>query len=326
MKKVFVTGGSGFIGTNLVQELRSRGCEVLNFDIQAPLEPRHQPYWRKGDILQREDLREVMEAFSPDWVMHLAGRAECDENTTVEEGYQANTDGVANLLHALEGAPPERLLMVSSQYVCGPGRQPDHDQDYFPATVYGQSKVITEQLTRNARLACAWTIVRPVNIWGPYHIRYSREFWKIAAMGLYVHPDVPAPVRTYGYVGNVVWQMLGLLEAPAPAVDRGVFYVGDHPIRIDQWSLGFARALSGRNPPRVPLVAMKGIAKAGDAISRVTGKPFFLTSSRLQSMTIDYLSPIDATEALLGPAPWSLEEGIQETVAWFRARGKKEKA
>ena len=202
-KKIFVTGGSGFIGTNLVSELESRGLEICNYDHSAPNIEDHKKYWTEGDLLDVSLMAKTVREFAPDCVVHLGARADCDENTTVEKGYQANTTGVANFLEAMKGCPGiERIIVTSTQYVCGPSRQPEHDEDFFPHTIYGQSKVETEKLTRAAGLESTWTIIRPVNIWGPYHARYCREFWKVAAKGWYVHPNVPAPTRTYGYIGQ----------------------------------------------------------------------------------------------------------------------------
>lgn len=323
LKKIFITGGSGFIGTNLQEDLITRGHQVLNFDLAEPQRKDHHQFWTRGDIMNSEALTVAMKRFSPDWAVHLAARTECDENTTVEEGYQVNTVGTENFLAAVKNyGGVDRTIVTSSQFVCGPGRLPESPEDYFPHTVYGLSKVETEKLTRAAELPGTSILIRPVNIWGPYHERYCREFWKIAAMGLYIHPDVPPPLRTYGYVGNVVWQVIGLLNAPSEAVNRKVFYVGDPPIRIDRWSLGFSRELCGRDAPRVPMWLMKALATVGDAISIVIRRPFFLTSNRLQSMTVDYISPLDATIDLLGNSPFSLEEGIQETVKWYRSRKK----
>lgn len=321
--KVFLTGASGFIGTNIVAELKRRGIEALNYDWVEPARGEDRDLWTRGDLMDPGALVKSMRDFQPDIVIHLAARTDCDENTTVEEGYQVNTTGTANLLEAVKSCPStERLIVTSSQYVCGPGRQPENDEDYFPHTVYGWSKVETEKLTRAAGLSCAWTLIRPVNIWGPYHARYSDEFWKIAAAGLYFHPNVPAPTRTYGYIGNVVWQIMGLLDAPAEKVNGKVFYVGDQPITIDRWSIGFCRALRGKEPPRIPMFVMKILAKIGDFISVVIRRPFLLTSSRLKSMTADYLSPIDQTVDLLGESPYSLDEGIRETARWYMERRK----
>ncbi len=323
-RKVFITGGSGFIGTNLVAELLERGFDVQNFDLRGPMLDAHQSAWRKGDLMDAAGLAAAVSDWEPDWVIHLAARTECDENTTVEAGYAMNTVGTAHLLEAVKRCPPvKRLLVTSSQFVCGPGRLPESDDDYFPVTVYGQSKVETEKLTRAADPACTWFFTRPVNIWGPYHERYSREFWRIASMGLYVHPDVPAPVRTYGYVGNIIWQMLGLMEAPDEAVHRKVFYIGDRPIRIDEWSLGFQRAMAGREAPRLPMPLLEGMAWVGDGISKIRGKPFILNSSRLRSMTTDYLAPVEPTFELLGEPPWTLEDGILRTAEWYRQSHKR---
>ena len=319
--KVFLTGASGFIGTNLVAELKRRGIEALNYDWAEPARGEDRDLWTRGDLMDPGALAKSMCGFRPDVVIHLAARTDCDENTTVEEGYQVNTIGTANLLEAVKSCPSaERLIVTSSQYVCGPGRQPANDEDYFPHTVYGWSKVETEKLVRAAGLSCTWTLIRPVNIWGPYHARYSDEFWKIAAAGLYFHPNVPAPTRTYGYIGNVVWQIMGLLDAPAEKVNGKVFYVGDQPITIDRWSIGFCRALRGKEPPRIPMFVMKILARIGDFISVVIRRPFLLTSSRLNSMTADYLSPIDRTVDLLGESPYSLDEGICETAQWYMER------
>lgn len=101
--------------------------------------------------------------------------------------------------------------------------------------------------------------------------------------------------------------------------------MGDHPIAIDRWSIGFCKAFRGKEPPRIPLILMKGLARLGDAISFFTRRPFLITSSRLESMTADYLSPIDKTVLLLGEPPYSLEDGIEETVRWYRAYRKGER-
>ena len=319
--KIILTGASGFIGTNLMSTLIDANHELLNLDISQASNQEHEPYRVNIDIMDGEALSKSVTDFQPDVFIHLAARTDCDENTTVEAGYQANVEGVENVLEAVKNCPAiARLIMTSTQYVCGPGRLPEHDEDYYPHTVYGQSKVKTEKLTREANLECDWVIVRPVNIWGPYHERYSREFWKIADKGLYLHPGVPSPTRTYGYVENVVWQIIQIVKADRATVDKQVFYVGDRPINIEKWVMGVCVGFRGKKPRVIPMWMMRLMGKVGDLISKFTGKPFYITSSRLRSMTEDYDAPMDKTFDVFGAPPHTLEQGINETVEWYRSK------
>jgi nucleoside-diphosphate-sugar epimerase len=196
---------------------------------------------------------------------------------------------------------------------------PQSDEDYFPETVYGQSKVITEQLTRTANLKCCWTIVRPTNIWGPWHLRYRREFWRIVERGWYVHPGNEPVIRCYGYVKNVVDQMRRILELPNDSACGKTLYLGDPPADLKNWVDGFSRALTGRSVRVVPRPVIRILALFGDAPSALTGKPFFINSSRYRSMITNYDTPMQPTFDVLGWNHYSLTDGINETVNWLRS-------
>jgi nucleoside-diphosphate-sugar epimerase len=208
------------------------------------------------------------------------------------------------------------LIVVSSQYVAGPSRLPENDEDYFPHTVYGQSKVITEQLTRQANLGCVWTLVRPTNIWGPWHMRYRREVWRVIDKGMYMHPGWKPVVRSYGYVGNIVWQMDRILKAPKEIVNQQVFYLGDRPDDIYRWVNAFSMAQQGKSVRRVPRYVLAPIGWVGDLLAD-RGKSFPLTSSRFRNMVSDYPTPMDRTFETFGSPPHSLVEGVRETVNWL---------
>jgi nucleoside-diphosphate-sugar epimerase len=316
--KILITGGSGFIGTHVVSRLLAKGHDVLNVSHQPPHETDHLALWRDVDILNAELLQRTIGEFQPEHVMHLAARTEMDERTTAETGFRANTQGTRNFLATVQASPSiRRMLICSSQFVCGPGRFPLHDEDYFPATVYGESKVITEQETRRADLKCEWVMVRPTNIWGPWHPRYPQEFWRIARRGLYVHPGGKPVVRCYGYVGNVADQMVALLEQPAEKIDRQTFYVGDPADDIYHWANAFCRALRGQPARKVPRPILRAAGLAGDLITALTGKPFYITSSRYRSMVTDYVTPMDKTYTVLGQPKISLLQGVDETVSWL---------
>lgn len=317
--RILITGGSGFIGTNLIERVLSLGHEVLDASRDEPLDTRFRRVWERCDILDGQALTRSLQVFKPEAVIHLAARADCDETTTVEAGYRANTDGTASLLAAVKATPSvKRLIVTSSQFVCGPGRLPKSDEDYFPHTVYGQSKVITEKLTRRAGLDCVWTLVRPTNVWGPWHLRYSREFWRVAKRGLYLHPGGQPVVRSYAYVGTVVDQMLGILAAPAGEVNARTFYLTDPPDDIYHWANAFCRALNGKPARRVPRVVLALAGRCGDLITAVTGRQFYITSSRYRSMITGYATPTAMVPAVSGKPVRSLESGVSETVAWLR--------
>lgn len=318
--KILITGGSGFIGTNAIEVFTSLGWQILNYSLDAPLKSDQTPYWRKGDILNPTATAAVFRKFQPTLVLHLAARAECDEKTTVEAGYAVNTIGTQNVLEAIAATPSvERSIITSTQFVCGPGRLPRDEKDYFPATVYGQSKVISEELTRAAGLTSCWTIIRPTNVWGPWHMRYRREFWRVLERGLYVHPGRERVIRTYAYVGNVIHQLRKIFEAPRALVDGKTIYVGDRPINLIEWTDGFARALTGRPVRVVSRPILRTLALAGDIPTRLSGKAFLINSSRYGSMITPYETPMEPVFEMFGENPYSLEEGIAETVRWLRS-------
>lgn len=316
--KLLITGGSGFIGTNLIENMVAGGhSNILNLDLMPPLDSGQEKFWRSADILDRETLEKEVRAFSPSHVIHLAARTDCVEDTTVEEGYQTNTAGTQNLLDVLKCLDSvSRLIITSTQFVCGPGYESGDMWDYAPHTVYGRSKCISEELTRSANLDFTWLIIRPVNIWGPWHLRYRNEFWRVLASGLYLHPSGPPVVRTYGYVGNVVWQIGRLFEVDARLVAGKAFYVGDSPGDIYGWVNEFSLALMGKNVKKVPRVVLYSLGLFGDMLA-LAGVKFPITRSRYRSMTSDYATETRETEELLGRAPWTVSAGVVQTSKWL---------
>lgn len=314
---MLLTGGSGFIGTNLTDLLLECGADVVNADVRPPLAATHAGMWRRCDVGSEPQLRRLVEESDPELVVHLAART--DTTSTVVEDYSINHVGTSNLVRALTTASrPERFVLVSSQFVLAPGAAFTTETDYAPHTAYGHSKVAAERWLRDKSPELIWTIVRPTNVWGPWHLRYQREFWRVLQRGMYVHPSTPDPVRSYGYVGSVCLQILAVLAAGADDVNGRALYLGDPPIRLSQWVDAFSHALRGRPARRVPGGVVHGVARVGDAVKRV-GVPFPLDSARFRSMTEDYPTPMVRTAEALGSLPVvSLAQGVDETVAWLK--------
>ena len=317
-EKIIVTGGSEFIGTNLIEFLSSSGCSLLNLDIAPPLNRQHNCYWHKCDILDSEAVLSAFREFKPTHVVHLAARTDIRENNSID-GYAVNTVGTENVLRAIqETKDVQRAIITSSMLVCRLGYVPSSDTDYSPPNLYGESKVLTETITRNFGLNTVWTIIRPTTIWGPWSIRYRDEFFAVLRKGLYFHPGSKRIMKTYGYVGNVVHQINRILHAPKEQVQGRTFYVSDPPIDLYDWVDGFSQLLRGRTVRKAPLPVMQFLALCGDLAGKL-GISFPMSTFRLNNMTIDNVLDLSQTIDITGPGPFSLDAGIEMTVSWLNA-------
>ncbi len=314
--KLLVTGGSGFIGTNLLELALERGLEVVNLDIAPPREPTHGRYWRAVDVLDREAVLRETRAFGPQAIIHLAAYTGTESTATLAR-YTANTTGTANLLEAVRRCDVARFIDTSTQFVCRPGPAPETDETYDPHTVYGWSKVIGEQLTRYAGLEGRWIIIRPTTIWGPFSPTHPRRMVEAMKRGVYLHPSGSC-LRGYGYVKNVAFQILAIAAAPVERVAGKVFYVGDRLTELRAWVDAFSVRVTGHPARTVPLPVMTALARAGDVISSVRGAPFLIQSTRLGSMVEDYVVPMDPIFDLAGEPPHALEAAIEQSLAWLR--------
>lgn len=308
-------GGSGFIGTHLVEALAESGREVMNLDIAAP-QPRHARHWREGSILDARAMADAMAPFQPDEVVHLAAYATM-EVTRLHE-IEINTTGTRLLLEAVKACPSvRRLVVTSSQHVRKPGSgDPKDDTDFVPYAFFGESKVITERLTREAGLDCTWTIIRPTAVWGPYQPLPADGVWRLLRNRRYLHPAGDPVIRSFGYVKNVVWQVIELLSKDSEQVGGKMFYVGDDNLPQREWIDGFSIALSGRPARKVPVGLIRGLALLGDCLKAVNVR-FPIYGSRFHNLTTENSVPIELTLCLLGSPPYSLQEGIRETVEWL---------
>ncbi|RZK44517.1 MAG: NAD(P)-dependent oxidoreductase [Hymenobacter sp.] len=315
MKKVLVTGGSGFIGTNLVAGLLEEKYEVLNVDKIAPRDKNQHPYWTQADILDYAKLENIFKDFSPDIIVHLAAVTDLDGKTA--EYYKANTEGTTNIVKIAAALPTlRRVLFTSSMYVCQPGYIPRDYDDYKPHTPYGQSKVDGELLVkRSPKQQYDWVIIRPTSIWGPWFGIPYIDFFKVVYQGQY-YDFGSTCTKTYGYVENAVYQLKKLIEATG--VHGKTFYIGDQPpIPIAEWANEISAAMGKGTIKKIPYFAIKIAALAGDVLTNL-GVNFPMTSFRLANMQTDNILPLEPLYAIVGPVPVNRLKGVEHTINWLR--------
>lgn len=320
---ILITGGSGFIGTNMIELLEEKGIQsIINYDKNRPTKPNQEKYWVQGNIMDEVYFDAVLAKHKVDTVIHFAARTDTLSDNL--EDYKENHEGTQHILNVLQKySKIKRLIVASTQYVykSSESYMPLNNKDFKPHTVYGQSKVLTEQYLHSADLKCIWTIVRPTNIWGPWHMRYPTELWKIIDQGIYFHPVSHPVIRTYGYVKNVVHQVFQMLVADVELVDKKTYYIGDLSIDSYSWINEFSLQLNGNKVKRLPTFVFSLAAKSGDVLRKFK-IPFPLYTKRFQNMVEDYPAPTEPTIELFGQAEASLQLNVEETVNWLKTDGK----
>ena len=320
-RRILVTGGSGFIGTNLVERYREDADAILSLDEQPPRHPEHAGFWRRVNLLDADALGEAVTAFAPTHVLHFGARTDLDGTSLLD--YDANVRGVINAIEAVRASPSvERAVFASSRMVCRIDHRPGAEDEYSPPNAYGESKMVGELLVREARLECPWTIVRPTSIWGPWFDVPYKTFFLSIARGRYVNVRGQVVDKSFGYVGNTVHQLDRLLAALAEQVSGRTFYLADYPpINVGEMAERVRERLGAPPLRSVPRPVLEPVAKGGDVLRRLGWRNPPLTTFRLRNLTTEMVFDLTPLREIAGELPYTMEEGVDLTVEWLRARG-----
>jgi 3beta-hydroxy-delta5-steroid dehydrogenase/steroid delta-isomerase len=174
---VLVTGGSGFVGANLVTELLDRGHEVRSFDrVPSPLPEHPRLQTIEGDICDPSTVAAAVVGI--DTVFHTAAVIDLMGGASVTEEYRqrsfaVNVTGTHNLVQAAQAAGVKRFVYTASNSVVMGGKRISGGDETLPYTerfndLYTETKVVAERfvLSQNAvgdMLTCS---IRPSGIWG----------------------------------------------------------------------------------------------------------------------------------------------------------------
>jgi GlcNAc-P-P-Und epimerase len=317
MNKILVTGGSGFIGTNLIEHYKSIGDKVFNIDVKQPRNIGHVDQWYKVDILDKDKLAIIVKEIEPNIVFHMAART--DLNGLNVDRYDVNTKGVENLISALnEIKSLDFVVFASSMLVCRLGYKPSSEVDYCPNTPYGESKVIGEGLIRSSNTTFPWVIVRPTSIWGPWFGVPYRDFFDMIRKGFYVHPKGVRVRRSYGFIYNSIFQLSRIADRLNDSLVGKTIYLADYqPVELKSWSENIQKSLKVREVKEAPMLLFKVAAKLGDTLKIFGYKNPPMSSFRLNNMLTPMVHDTTPLEKYCGAAPYSINEGVIVTCEWL---------
>lgn len=232
VKKVLITGATGFVGANLARRLLHEGHEV-----HVLLRPGYRD-WRIADLLSDikihivslldfSALKQLLKNISPDWIFHLAVHGAYSHQTDVFEIVNTNILGTINLLEAslLQGF--ETFINTGSSSEYGYKNEPATEIDFIePNSYYAVAKASSTLYCRysaqkhNARIAT----LRLYSVYGPYE-EPTRLMPTLIAKGLnktlppLVDPNI---ARDMIYVEDVVNAYLQV--AAHPKLEKGAVY------------------------------------------------------------------------------------------------------
>jgi nucleoside-diphosphate-sugar epimerase len=311
---IVITGGSGFIGTNMVDYYLEKGFNVLNIDMNAPKKKEHLFLWQKCDIRNYGLLNNFLTKYDPDYIIHLAATTGLSGKSL--EDYSSNIAGVENIIK-ISGklTKLKKTVYTSSMLVCKAGYYPRHDEDYCPTTLYGESKVIGERVVRNSEAMCAWSIIRPTSIWGPWFGRTYREFFELIQKKRYFKISGGTSIKTYGYIGNAVYQIDSILFSELS--NGKTLYIGDYqPTRIDEWAEEIARHC-GSTIYSLPRFMVRTAAYLGDLLGTMNIR-FPMNSFRFSNMTTDNILDLSNTKVIAPDIPFTRNQGNTITLEWMK--------
>ncbi len=315
--KILITGGSGFIGTNLIDYLiKNEFKDFLNIDIVPPRNLSHISFWSECDINNFDCTSKLFMSFKPEIVIHLAART--DLNGTCINDYKTNTIGTENIINSIMLIPSlKRVIFASSMLVNEFGINNLNLEGCFPNTEYGKSKLYSEVLITKSSIPC-WTIVRPTSIWGPWFGAPYRNFFDILKRGLFFYCNDFNVNKTYGYVENTIFQIVSLLNADISLVLKKTYYLGDSSnYKILDWANEILEHTSFK-VIILPSFIIKFASKCGDLLS-IFKIPFPLTTFRYKNMSINNEVDLSEIQKVTGTLPVCRRDANLRTLAWMNS-------
>jgi nucleoside-diphosphate-sugar epimerase len=334
LNKVFVTGGTGFIGTQLVNDLVQRGHPV-----HVLRRPTSNTEGLKdegirlfiGDLMDCESIRNAMEGCTQ--VYHLAAYAKNWAKYS-KTFYQNNVEGLCNVWEIAKEFGVERVVFVSSIVSCGPtnpGELGDEEKKCFLpdcSTEYQASKIMGEQKACEYRdRGLSVITVNPTRVYGPGKLTEGNSVTKM--IDLYDQGKFPfllnhgINIGNYAYVTDVVQGLVLAMENGKPG-ER--YILGGENISLKQFfeqidELNGDKHFQVSVSPRFALF----YSLLQQEKAKWLGLYPLITSGWVKTFLQDWAYSSAKAETQLGYKITPLKEGLRITLAWLHQLRKKSK-
>ena len=298
--KLAVTGGTGFVGSHLVDAALAAGHDIKALT-RREQPPRDGVEWIGGDLGSRDALEKLVDG--ADAIVHVAGTINAPNAAGFDKG---NVAGTLAMLAAATAGGVRRFIHVSSLAA----REPK-------LSLYGASKARAEELVHSSGLD--WAIVRPPAVYGPGD-KETLELFRMAKLGLMLMPPK-------GHVSVIHADDLArlLLALAGPATPPSILIEADDG-KPGGWShRQFARALAAAGGTRPAIISSPGI------LLRLAARADHLLRGEKAKLTVDraaYFShrnwvvePKRACPPQLWQPRIETMQGLAATADWYRAQG-----
>jgi len=324
-KTTLVTGAAGFIGSHLVDLLLENHHNVVTL-----VRKEDDLRWIEGkevnivygDIRDKSSLFPLIDS-SIQYVFHLAGVVKCPSS---EPYFSVNVDGTKNIVEVCVKTLPrlKRFLYASSVAATGPGDESTiHKETDLcnPITDYGRSKLQTEKFLREYKGTLPYTILRPALVYGPRDYRGLSSYFKLISRGL-------KPILGEGCTNIIYVKDLVRCFYSAAEMDEALYqtyFVGDAHIYRYREIADTISAVMGKKTLllKIPLPLLYGAGALLGVYSKITHTLPLFDLRRAHDIKYRYwMYDTSKAEKELGFVPkYTLEDGVRETIAWYKKEG-----
>ncbi|QKE29658.1 NAD(P)-dependent oxidoreductase [Arcobacter acticola] len=312
--KILITGGSGFIGTRLIDELKNENHEIIIYD--KVKSAKYPELTIVDDVRNREGLKKACEGI--DIIYNLA--AEHADNVTPLSLYaEVNIDGAKNIVEAAKANNINKIIFTSSVAIYGLNRgTPNEYMEAKPFNEYGRTKYEAEKIFlawQKENEANNLQIVRPAVVFGEgnrgnvYNLINQIVSGKFAMIGDGLNK------KSMGYVGNIAF-FLSSLKNVEKKLD--IFnFAGNNDLSTKEILNIVKTELSiDKKFPTIPY----SIGIVGgfvlDIISKITGKKFPVSVVRIQKFTAETTVSTKHLFESGFKEKYTLEEGLRNMIKY----------